>query len=74
MNLDEKTARTAIESEIVLWENDPIVDKNRLQVTEDLLNQYGMQRDKISVDGTFDNTFAERVAKRLKLGKYKANN
>ncbi|MEK4516014.1 ABC transporter substrate-binding protein [Paenibacillus sp. FSL H8-0122] len=73
LNLDEKTARTAIESEIVLWENDPIVDKDRLQVTEDLLNEYGMQRDKISVDGTFDNTFAENVAKRLKLGKYKAD-
>lgn len=74
LNLDEKTAKAAIESEIVLWENNPIVDTNRLQVTEDLLTKYGMQRDKISVDGTVDNTFAEHVAKRLKLGKYKPNN
>ena len=74
LNLDEKTARTAIESEMVLWENNPIVDTDRLQVTEDLLTKYGMQRDEISVDGTVDNTFAERVAKRLKLGKFKPNN
>jgi NitT/TauT family transport system substrate-binding protein len=73
LNLDEKTARAAIESESVLWENDPIVDTKRLQVTEDLLTEYGMQRDKISVDGTVDNTFAEHVAKRLKLGKYKSD-
>ncbi|MDO3409278.1 ABC transporter substrate-binding protein [Saccharibacillus sp. CPCC 101409] len=72
LGLDEATAREAIESEIVLWENDPIVDPSRLQVTEDLLHEYGMQRDEISVDGTVDNTFAEAVAKELKLGKYKA--
>ncbi|MFP4976718.1 ABC transporter substrate-binding protein [Paenibacillus sp. CN-4] len=71
LNLDEATARKAIESEIELWENDPIVDVNRLQVTEDLLTEYGMQREKISVDGTVENRFAEAVAKELKLGKYK---
>jgi len=70
LNVDEDTARKAIEAEIVLWENDPIVDTNRLQVTEDLLTKYGMQRESYKVDGVVDNRFAEKVAKALKLGKY----
>ncbi|CAM4465883.1 ABC transporter substrate-binding protein [Paenibacillus phoenicis] len=74
LNLDEETTREAIEAEIELWENNPIVDVDRLQVTEDLLTEYGMQRDKVSVDGTVDNQFAEKVAKTLKLDKYKTEN
>lgn len=70
LNVDEDTAREAIESEIELWENDPIVDTSRLQVTEDLLTKYGMQRESYKVDGVVDNTFAEKIAEELKLGKY----
>lgn len=70
LNIDEETARKAIEAEIVLWENNPIVDTTRLQVTEDLLTKYGMQRESYKVDGVVDNQFAEAVAKELKLGKY----
>jgi len=72
LNIDEETAKKAIESEIVLWENDPIVDTKRLQVTEDLLTKYGMQRESFKVDGVVNNQFAENVAKELKLGKYSA--
>ena len=72
LNIDEETAREAIEAEIVLWENDPIVDVDRLQVTEDLLTKYGMQREAHNVDGVVDNQFAEKIAKELKLGKYAA--
>lgn len=70
LNIDEATAKTAIESESVLWENDPIVDTKRLQVTEDLLTKYGMQRESYKVDNVVDNQFAEKIAKELKLGKY----
>jgi len=70
LNIDEETAREAIEAEIVLWENDPVVDTKRLQVTEDLLTKYGMQRESYSVEGTVDMRFAEKIAKELKLGKY----
>lgn len=70
LNIDQETAKKAIESEIVLWENDPIVDTKRLQVTEDLLTKYGMQRESYNVDGVVDNQFAEKVAQELKLGKY----
>lgn len=72
LNIDEATARKAIEAEIVLWENDPIVDTKRLQVTEDLLTKYGMQRESFKVDGVVNNAFSENVAKNLKLGKYAA--
>jgi len=72
LNVDEKTALEAIESEIVLWENDPIVDTSRLQVTEDLLTKYGMQREAHKVEGVVDNSFAEKIAEELKLGKYSA--
>ncbi|MGE5614491.1 MAG: ABC transporter substrate-binding protein [Bacillota bacterium] len=70
LNVDEETARKAIEAEIVLWENDPVVDTKRLQVTEDLLTKYGMQRESYPVDGVVDNRFAEKIARKLKLGKY----
>jgi NitT/TauT family transport system substrate-binding protein len=70
LNQDEETIKKAINSEIILWENNPIVDTKRLQVTEDLLTKYGMQREAISVDGVVDNTFADKVAKTLLLGKY----
>lgn len=72
LNIDKETAKKAIEAEIVLWENDPIVDTKRLQVTEDLLTKYGMQRESYNVDGVVDNQFAEKVAQKLKLGKYAA--
>lgn len=72
LNIDEETAKKAIESEIVLWENDPIVDTKRLQVTEDLLTKYGMQRESLKVDGVVNNLFSEKIAKELKLGKYAA--
>jgi len=74
LNVDEDTAREAIEAEIVLWENDPVVDTSRLQVTEDLLAKYGMQRESYRVDGVVDNRFAEKVANSLKLGKYASGN
>ena len=70
LNIDEATARKAIEAEIVLWENDPIVDTKRLQVTEDLLTKYGMQKQSYPVDGVVNNQFAEKIAQELKLGKY----
>lgn len=70
LNVDEDIARKSIESEMELWENDPIVDTKRLQVTEDLLTKYGMQRESYDVTGVVDNTFAEKIAQQLKLGDY----
>ncbi len=71
LNLDETTTKETIESEIVLWENDPIIDLNRLQVTEDLLFKYGMQKESFQVsEGVVDSRFAEKTAQQLKLGKY----
>lgn len=72
LNVDEDTARAAIEAEIVLWENDPVVDTSRLQVTEDLLYKYGMQKESFPVEGVVDNRFAEQIAEQLKLGKFAA--
>lgn len=74
LNIDENTAREAIQSEIVLWDNDPIVDSSRLQETEDLLTKYNMQKKSYSVTGVVDNQFADKVAKELKLGKYASGN
>lgn len=73
LNLDEATTKETIESEIVLWENDPIVDIARLQVTEDLLYKYGMQKESFDVgEDVVDNRFAEKAAQDLGLGKYAA--
>jgi NitT/TauT family transport system substrate-binding protein len=71
LNLDPAVAKAAIEADSELWEDDPIVDINRLQVTQNLLTQHKMQRESFPVGNVVDNRFAEQVAKTLKLGKYK---
>lgn len=73
LNIDEDTAKEAIQSEIELWENDPIVQPKRLQETENLLTKYGMQKQAYPVDNVYDNTFADQIASELKLGKYAAS-
>lgn len=74
LNIDQDVAREAIESEIELWENDPVVQPERLQATEDLLKKYGMQKQAYPVDNVYDNKIADEVARELKLGKYASGN
>lgn len=72
LNIDEETAKKTFESELELWENDPVVQAERLQETENLLTKYAMQKEAYDVTSVYDNQFAETVAKDLKLGKYAA--
>lgn len=71
LNLDEDTALKVFNSEIELWENDPVVIPERLQKTEDLLAEYGMQDKSLPVQDVYDNTIADEVASELKLGTYR---
>ncbi len=67
LGIDEATARTAIEAEIELWTDEPVIDPARLQKTVDMLVEYGFLRDEVTIDDTYDNTFAEVAAKELGL-------
>ena len=71
LNLDLDLAEEVFNSEIELWENDPVVIPERLQKTEDLLAEYGMQDKSLPVQDVYDNTIADEVASELKLGTYR---
>lgn len=72
LNISTEVAKESIESEKELWLDDPIVDVNRLKVTQELLVKYDFLREVVKTDNVVDNRFAEVSAQRLKLGKYKA--
>jgi len=70
LNISTDLAKEAIEAEKELWLDDPIVDTNRLKVTQEFLVKYNFLRDIVKTDNVVDNRFAEETAKKLKLGKY----
>lgn len=69
LGIDEATAKTAIESEIELWTDEPVIEPARLQKTVDMLVEYGFMNEGVNIEDTYDNTFAEVAAKELGLDK-----
>lgn len=67
MNTDEDVMRTAVESEIDVWLDYPVIPVDRVNKTVDILHQYGWLDENITADGTYDNTFAEKAAQELGL-------
>lgn len=70
LKIDPEVAKEVFSSERELWDNDPIVNPDTLQETENLLKEYGMQDEAYSVNGVYDNTIANEIAQELELGKY----
>jgi NitT/TauT family transport system substrate-binding protein len=72
LNQSLEVVKAAVESERVLWIDDPIVNPSRLTATQKLLVKYNFLPQVLPVDNVVNNTFAEVTAKKLKLGKYAA--
>lgn len=66
MNTDEETMRKAIESEIDVWLDYPVIPEDRVRTTLDILSGYGWLEDEIDdLDDIINNTFAEKAAQEL---------
>lgn len=67
LGVDIDILKTAMESEIELWTDEPVIDPSRLQKTVDMLIEYGFLREGVDIDDTYDNQFATVAAKELGL-------
>ncbi|MBP5198252.1 MAG: ABC transporter substrate-binding protein [Lachnospiraceae bacterium] len=67
MNTEEDVMRKAIESEIDVWLDYPVIPVDRVNKTVDILHQYGWLDENVTADGTYDNTFALKAAEDLGL-------
>ena len=66
MNTDEDILRKAVESEIDVWLDYPVIPVDRVETTLGILNGYGWLEDKIdNLDDIINNTFAEKAAQEL---------
>lgn len=67
MNTSEEVMRDAIESEIDVWLDYPVIPEDRLGKTFEYLKQYGWIEGDVDVKSTYDNSFAEKAAEELHL-------
>lgn len=67
MNTSEEVMRTAIESEIDVWLDYPVIPEDRIERTIEILKEYGWLDDKIEAEGTYTNEFAARAAEELEM-------
>ena len=68
MNTDKDDLRKAVQNEIDVWLDYPVVPTDRVQNTLKILNEYGWLEDEISdLSGIIDNSFAEKAAQELGL-------
>ncbi|MGM9625419.1 MAG: hypothetical protein ACI3XM_06890, partial [Eubacteriales bacterium] len=66
MNVTEEILRDAVESEIDVWLDYPVIPLDRVETTLDILLDYGWQEVKIDdLSTVINNTFAENAAKEL---------
>lgn len=63
MSVDADVVRNAVESEIDVWLDYPVIPVDRAQTTIDILVGYGWLEDQIdNLDNIINNTFAEKAA------------
>lgn len=67
MNTDEEVMRKAIESEIDVWLDYPVIPEDRVERTVELLQQYGWMDEDVKAEGTYTNEFAQKAADELGL-------
>lgn len=65
MNTTEEVMRTAVESEIDVWLDYPVIPEDRLATTFDYLQEYGWVDEGVSYEGTYTNEFALVAAEEL---------
>ncbi len=68
MNTTEEVMRTAVESEIDVWLDYPVIPIDRVETSMDILLSYGwLEEDINNLDSIINNTFAEKAAEELGL-------
>lgn len=67
MNTSEEVMRDAIEAEIDVWLDYPVIPEDRVNTTVEILKGYGWLEEDVEVEGTYDNQFAEAAAEELGL-------
>lgn len=68
MDTPEEILRTAVESEIDVWLDYPVIPTDRVETTLGILNQYGWLEEEITnLDSIIDNSFAEKAAQELNM-------
>lgn len=65
MNTSEEVMRKAIESEIDVWLDYPVIPEDRLETTFEYLKQYGWVDENVTPEGTYTNEFAIKAAEEL---------
>lgn len=65
MSTSEETMRKAIESEIDVWLDYPVIPEDRLEATVGFLKQYGWLEEDVDYTGTYTNEFAIKAAESL---------
>lgn len=67
MNTEPELLKEAVEAEIDVWSDYPVIPEDRLQKTVEYLQQYGWLDAAISPEGTYTNEFAQKAADELGL-------
>lgn len=67
MNTTPEIMRTAVESEIDVWLDYPVIPEDRLAATFEYLKQYGWVDENVDYKGTYTNEFAQVAADTLGL-------
>ena len=67
MSTDEEVMRNAVNAEIDVWLDYPVIPEDRLNYTVDLMKKYGWMDENVSVEGSFTNEFAIKAAQDLGL-------
>lgn len=66
MNTSEDVMKAAVESEIDVWLDYPVIPIDRVEITLDILKEYGWIEDDIdNLDNIINNSFAEKAAQEL---------
>ncbi len=67
MNTSEDVMRKAVESEIDVWFDYPVIPEDRISQTVEYLQDYGWLDKGVSAEGTYTNEFAQKAADELGL-------
>lgn len=67
MNTTEDIMKNAIESEIDVWLDYPVIPEDRIDQTVEYLKDYGWLDKEVQAEGTYTNEFAQKVADELGL-------
>ena len=65
MDVSEDVMRKAVEDEIDVWSDYPVIPEDRVEKTVEYLKEYGWVDPDVSYEGTYTNEFAQVAADTL---------